>query len=446
MKESLKRFLKNPYSYLFLILTAMLVFACTVVKLEMLSDDGCYLQMMADHPRFSDYLSYTYQCLNGRLVANTLMFVMLKLNAMWLWCIITVAALISIGVNVSRMFGKSANLKGTALTLGLICCLGFRVLSSSVLWFTGAIFYIWPIALAVYLLVRLSKRFYADEPMRLDWRFFCELLLGGLLMLWSEQDALVLLGFYLVYFLYRWLIRKKGFDYLTLSVFALWAALFCVMFFAPSQAERMNNVYGYAALGGGVGYLVQNGLYWTYGAIFVQQRTLMLIFGAVALICTDRKKHPVLAYSFEALLAIALSTILIHGTAFEGYVNASPYIYGIAYFPEAGYSIGTLLPYVFWTLYSVLLVSTVLVSSKNKLLTVLVMLASLATLLIMWFSTTMYASGYRTCALFCVGMIALMVKLLDENQKSCTALIVGAGTINILLFAGILTAQFGIYY
>ncbi len=446
MKETIKRLTKNKYSYLFLMLTGILVFACSTVRLDMLSDDGCYLQMMEDNPGFFRYISYTYQYLNGRLVANTLMFVMLKLNSLVLWIVITTAAVLSIAYNVSRMFGKRASIKGMTLVLGLIFCLNFRVLSSSMLWFTGAIFYVWPISLAIYLLARLSQRFYADEPLRFDWRFVCDLVIGVLVMLWAEQPALVLIGFYLLYFLYQLVLKKKKLDYLNLIATVLWIVFFCVMFFAPSQRIKMNNVYGYAALEGGVGYLLQNGIYWLYRSVFVEQRVLMLLIGAVALIGADRKQHPILTHTFEVIFSVAFLLTFIYGISFDGFINASSYIFGISYLPDSGYSVQTLLPYAYWTLYSALLITIFLVSTKNKILTSLTMLASLATLIIMWFSTTMYASGNRTCALFCMGVIALTVKMIEEREKDCTALIVGVGAVNMTLFATFLMNSFVIYY
>ena len=59
VKSYLKRTAKQPTFYLFALLVGLLIVAFGTVRLDPLSDDGHYRIMIAEHPGFLNYLSYT---------------------------------------------------------------------------------------------------------------------------------------------------------------------------------------------------------------------------------------------------------------------------------------------------------------------------------------------------------------------------------------------------
>ncbi len=446
LKDYFQWVAKKPELYWFVLLVGIFVVAFSTVKLEPLSDDGHYRTMIAEHPGFLNYLSYTYHYLNGRVVANSLMYVMLQLDFMPLWILLSTLATVSIAFSVTRIFGKQAWGRAMCLMLGMMMCVGFRVLSSSMFWFTGAIFYLWPIAVLFYLLARLYDRYQNSTSLSFGWRGCVELLLSVLIAFWGEQFALVLIGFWLCYLAGVVFLKKQKPSWFEFLLLGALLGFFLAMFFAPSQAIRMNNVYGYAAYEGGLGYLLANGIYWTYQTVFVHQRLLMILFGALIILCVDRTKHRVLISAFEVVFCIPLVALLTHGIHFGALVDVTKYIYQILYLPDAGVSFGTVMPYLFWTVYTGLMLTVFLLNTEKKGFTGLVILASVASLVIMWFSTTMYASGNRTCALFCFAMIALMLKFLMEHEKNCVSVVASIGIVNLLLLAIPLAKQFLIYY
>ena len=445
-KDCIRQVLRQPHFYLFVLLVAIFVVAFGTVKLEPLSDDGHYRIMIAEHPGFLNYLSYTYHQLNGRVVANTLMYVMLQLDCLPLWILISVAATVSIAFHTVHIFGNRFSWGTMSLTLGMFMCIGFRVLSSSMLWFTGAIFYLWPIAIVFWLLARLYVRYRNETPLTFGWRGCLELLLGVSVAFWGEQFALVLIGFWLCYLANIVFLKKKKPSWFELLLICAVMGGFLAMFFAPSQAIRMTNVYGYEAYKGGIGYLLANGLYWTYQSLFVHQRLLMILLGALTLFCIDRNKHRALVAAFEIVLCLPIVALLTHGIHFGASVDFAQYIYQIRYLPDASYSLATVTPYLFWTLYTALMLTLFLLNTQKKAFTGLVLLASVASLVIMWFSTTMYASGNRTCALFCFAVIALMLKFVSEHEKYYSPVVIGVGICNIMLLIIPLARQFVIFY
>ena len=446
VKSYLKRTAKQPTFYLFALLVGLLIVAFSTVRLDPLSDDGHYRIMIAEHPGFLNYLSYTYHYLNGRIVANTLMYVMLQLDFMPLWVLLSTLATVSIAFHMARMLGRSVGWQAMSLALGMMMCIGFRVLSSSMFWFTGAIFYLWPIAVLFYLLSGLCDRYQSGATLSFSWKGCVDLILSVAIAFWGEQFALVLIGFWLCYVAAVVFLKKKKPSWFEIVLLLLVLGGFLAMFYAPSQAIRMNNVYGYAAYEGGLGYLLANGIYWTYQSLFVNQRLLMILFGVLTLLCVDRTKHRSVVVAFEIVLCIPIVALLTHGIHFGACVDVARYIYQFLYLPDAGFSIGTVMPYLFWTLYTALLLTVFLMNTQKKGMTGLVVVASVASLVIMWFSTTMYASGNRTCSFFCFAMIALMLKLLMEREKSYLPIVTGVGVVNLLLLIVPLAKQFVIFY
>ena len=388
VKAFFKQTVKQPGFYLFLLLAGVFIFAYSTVRMFPDSDDVWYPQMIAEPSGILSFLSYTYHYLNGRIVANALMYLMLQLDFMPLWVLISSFATVSIAYNVARMFGKRPSWKSVNLALGLIMCFGFRVLSSSMLWFTGAICYLWPIAVAVYLLARLSVRYHSEAPLKFGWRGVLELILGIAVMFWGEQFALILIGFWLCYLAYVLFSRKKKPSWFEYFFACALLAGFLTMFFAPSQALKMTNVYGYAAYEGGFGYLLANGLCWTFQSIFVHQRIFVILFGVLTLLCADRSKHRALIFGYEIVLCIPILSVLLNGLHFGIPVDPTEFLYRILYLPDAGYTVNAWMPYLFWTLYTVLTLTVFLMNTKRKRLTGLVLLASVASLVIMLYTST----------------------------------------------------------
>ena len=446
IKNQIKKTVKQPDLYLFLFLVGVFAFAFSTVKLEPLSDDGSYRTIIDEHPGFLNYLSFTYRFLNGRVIANTLMYVMLQLDCMPLWVLISTAAVVSIAYHLARAIGVRPSWKTMSLTLALISCIGIRVLSSSMLWFTGAIFYLWPIAVTVYLLSRLSERYHNGIPLTFGWRAGLELILSIFVALWGEQFALLLIGFWICYLASLAFQKKKKPSWTEILLISALVAGFCAMFFAPSQALKMTNIYGYAAYRGGVGYLLANGLCWSFQSVFIHQKIFVILFGVLILLCIDRSKNRVCVRVFEAMLGMSILFALMKVLPFAWCNVLTNSLYQIVYLPDVKYAISAWIPYLFWTAYTTLMLTLFLMHTRKKCFTGLILLASVATLVIMWFSTTMYASGNRTCALFCMGMVALMLKFLIEHEKNYIYAILGTGICNILFLIVPLLQQFVIYY
>ncbi len=447
MEVRIKAYLRDREFYILTFLIGLIIFAFSTVKLDMLADEGHVLNLIKEHENFWSYITWTYQNLNGRIFANTLMYFFLKYNLLLFWRLLSITALLSIAYCICRFFGQAVSLKRLNITLLLVFCLGYRVLSSSMLWFTGAIFYLWPIAMTLYLLVAVSDSVYLNQSIKLEEKYGMHVLLGILVMLWSEQAALVLLGFIMLRFIHSFLVKRK-LDIAVLLNIVIWITFFLLLVLAPSQSVRASNssIYGYAVLTNGIVYFLENGVFWTFKSIFYEQRILVLLLGIITIVCVDKQKRSLLLSTFVILLPGGIVPLIISGLGSSAYADFNIYIYGFECFAGTTLTFTKIVPYLYWTVYTFIMIALILLNIRNRFTTGIIILASIATLVVMWFSPTMYASGNRTCLLFCIGLIILALKLMDDTKLYCTKVMVVPGLVNFMAFAIWMAREFIIYY
>lgn len=443
-KGALARLSRNPSFYVFVLLMCLIGFAYSLVTLDMQSDEGAYLQIISSYPSLQEFSAYCYNNLNGRIVPNTLSYFFLKYNWMFLWRCLSFGAVWLLACSLARCF-SGRNLKNVCLIVLLLFCGGFRLVCSSSLWFIGAIFYLWPAALLCYLLANLADDFYHRSPIRFSPKFWVDLVLGVAVALWGEQPALLLLGFYFVYILYKNLLAKEHSHPAQLLCLVVWTISFLFLFFSPAQSIRINGATDYAVLDRGVQYFLQHILYWFFNTVFVQLRYLILLAGLLVLLCWRSRKRTWYLTVFEILYPMSLAGVLLHLSSAQSYIDLSKFFFGFKLITKASFT--TLFPYIYWTLYMVFLLVLFFRIIQQPLVSALVLLAGTLSLCIMFFSPSMYISGQRTSFFFCIAVISLCTKLMSEQNCEAFPIVASIGLLNLLSLAGFYAVNgFVIYY
>lgn len=442
--KNILNLLKNYNFYFFILLLCIIVISFFSVKFDILSDDGHYMEMLKNYKSVSKFINFTYYNINGRIIANLIMYFFIKYKLLIIWKIISILSFLSISYNISKLFLKKPKLNNVNLILTLMMCCSYRVLSSSMFWFTGAIFYLWPVAILTYLLRLLSDDFFTKNRTKFSKKYVINVILGILLMFWSEQVSLVLIGFYACKFFYQTIIKKEKINLFDLISIIIWIISFLFMFLAPSQKIRMNVDLGYDALNGGIFYMISNGISWMYRTIFLEQRILIIIIGIVTILYGGNKKTKKLLSIFKILLSISCFALIFEGASISEYIDIKNFFYSFNLINRSNLFSFDIIPYIYWTIYFGIIIIINLYNQKNPFMYLLIILASLLTLIILWFSPTMYVSGNRTCILFCIGIITLVYKIVKDNK--ITPYIESLGIINILLFILQISQKYIIFY
>lgn len=434
-KGSLARLTRTPSFYVFVALMALLGMAYSLVTLDMQSDEGEYLKLIAMFPDLSDYTRYCYTSLNGRVVPNTLSYFFLKYNWMFLWRCLSFGAVWLLACSLARCF-SGRNLKNVCLMVLLLFCGGFRLVCSSSLWFIGAIFYLWPAALLCYLLANLADDFYHRSPIRFSPKFWVDLILGVAVALWGEQPALLLVSFTWVYVLYKKLLAKERLQPALLLCLVVWTVSSLFLLLSPAQFVRMGLGSDYAVLEPGIPYFLSNVLYWAFSTVFAQMRYLILLAGLLVLLCWRTRKRTWYLTVFQMLYPLPLAGALLHMSAAQSYLDPTPFFFGFQKLSSEVLSFPALCPYLYWTLYTVFLLVLFFRIIQQPLVSALVLLAGTLSLCIMFFSPSMYISGQRTSFFFCIALVVLCVKLIREQRCAVFPLVTSVGLFHLLALIG----------
>lgn len=447
MSISEKYFLQKKQFFLFLFLLGILFLAYKLIVLDLNADEGYYIRYLIEpSANYFDYIRKCYLTLNGRLIGNTLCYLFLAYKVMPVWRIISIISVLVIAYNVSRYYTGTNNLKTVNTIILLFFCCGFRILSSSSLWYVGAIFYLWPAAILSYILTNIADDFYDRKLIKPGRKYFLSLILGSLIMMWSEQCALLLLGFYFVELMYNKVFRKRSFNIWHMSCVILWFLFFLILMLAPAQNIRMNGDLGYNGLSGGILYFLQNSFFWIYDMVFVQQKYIVLLFGFIVLLCSDKSKNPLLYKLMTFLIPIPFISCMMNTLANPGYVDTSWLCFNIQIL-DGSSPISLYYPYIYWTIYTIVLIMLYMYNIKNPFASAIIFSAVFMTLVMMLISPTMYESGKRVGLIFFIGIISLIIKIMIEKDKNFQLVIGSFGIFNFLsLVIVYLKNGFIIYY
>jgi len=417
---------------LFFIILLQLTVLYNRVILDMRADEGYYLQFITESHSFFDYIKGTYLTLNGRVVPNTIAYIFLKYNLMFCWRVISIASILFIAYNIVTSFGVF-DIRYFNITMLLVFCIGFRVWSSSFLWFIGAIFYLWPISLLTYLLRIILKKFLQNyQPPNSCLEMLISTIVGIFITLWSEQLACVLICSYTAYYCYDKFLKKNEIGFRILKQIILWTSCFLILLMAPSQRIRMNNTTDYLGLKGGFLYFLKNILYWTYHVVFMEQRFLIILLGIIVIMCYKKQNEK---SCLELILPFSFIALFFNETDFSTFADISKYVYRFEYLSLKNINLKLLFPYIYWTIYTILLLISLfhIIKTQKEILAIfLIITASICSLGMMWFSPTLYLSGSRTSSFFSIGLISVIAFLIMKSNLHDYTAINCIGWCNIL--------------
>ncbi len=119
------------------------------------------------------------------------------------------------------------------------------------------------------------------------------------------------------------------------------------------------------------------------------------------------------------MFIVVLSSILLNKQMLTNFdlINSFRFTQNITHIwnSENGFVIA-FIPYLFWTIFILLLFYLILSVSNHKIFHALCFAASICTMVIMFFSPTIYASGPRTLVVGSVLLIIIGVTLIQEYK------------------------------
>lgn len=402
-------------------------------------DDIKYSQLSNSYTLL-DWLSYRYFNWSGRMFPDALAYLLLD-NEVWLWRLLNPLVLIILSYSIIRLIKKNVSFKDVIVAFLLVGFFAQNVLSSGVFWITGSLNYLWPITFAVIAMIPFADRVFKNESIENKVSFYIYLILGFLSSFGNEQVALCMSCFSVISLIYLY-IRNKIIDKKLIIISGIILLGTSILLLAPGNQIRWVKEVNFWFPGFDHLSIKDHfyiGIIWMYGELFNDMKYLVLLLSFIVILISF--KHPLLQKNWLSMIFTILFGAIIYlhitGYYFENLYNFS-YIKEFR-LTESLFTMKidlqffiALLPYIFWTVYSLLLMYLILKISKNKIFMFLCIAASVATLGVMFFSPTIYGSGNRVLTVASVIISIIVCQLIINNklnQNRGLVLIIGSFSI-----------------
>ncbi len=390
-----------------------------------LPGDDTIFSKASDKYSLIEWLSHRYNGWSGRLFPDAMVYILLD-KWVWIWHFINPLMLLLLTFSMVRILKKRVFPREQVIALLILGYLAQNVLSAGVFWITGSINYLWPIALGLFSMIPFADAVFRNDINMNSWKFALHLLSGVIASIGNEQTALCISSFALLS-LFHIMIKRDKPD-IKLIIFTLLILIgTCIQVFAPGNEVRYlkNTDYWYP----GFDLLsfkdhLYIGTIWAYEKLFRDMRYLLLLLSAVVLFSQFNQKK-----SRQPWILILLTLQFFITVGFHIMSEKLNYIYDFAAikdypFTDSLFSIWkmpldfvfALFPYLFWTFYSFLLMVILLKNSKHKFFVVFSLLATISTLIVMFFSPTIFGSGNRVLTVASVLLGLLVLDVIVENK------------------------------
>lgn len=364
-----------------------------------------------------------YETWSGRIVGNALSSAIIT-YCFWLWRILNPVVILLCAGAMARVARPRVDRRVFLLSFFLLFSINSRVLSQSIFWATGSFYYLWPITFALFLLIPFFDMALRGQNGKIRY-FPIYVVLAVAASMCMEQISLCLCASMAILILYAITKgnRPQAQHYILLAI-----AIVCtvIMVIAPGNAIRLvtetaTHFPNFNELTTSEHF--STGISWMYEMLFSALFFTIVLLTIAALRCKQgeptRRKWP-------AGLVWGMITLSVLALVFRG--ETIDFFFG---FPQ---NASNLFGYIFWSVFLALLIY--FLAKKGGFIYVVAFLAALCSLVMMWFSPTIYASGHRTLMVTAVIMTILTLALTkNQNHRIYIAIAFCAAAINMVNLA-----------
>lgn len=378
-------------------------------------DDAFFIKVLGEHPSFIDFVSYLTRTMNGRITTTCSLWLVFS-NSILLWRVLN-AAFLSTFVFMLTKITKAVCDKAYSPMISFVACAGFAVMGIGIfgyscLWITGSVNYLWPAVTALISIYPfLKSAFYGyDGVKKFEW--LISTVTGVYTLLAQEQFAAITVCSVLLLIIFG-AVKSKRVRAVQIIMLILFVAAFALLLMSPANEARADKEAGrwlpdYVRLN-----LAQKlflGLQWIAHSLSHSLKWIYALMWAGIAVVGAKNKHYIrmavgalfVALCGASLVFKQLTDVGLDGLDMTEKVDHAPLISDVTAMQ--------LIVIAFWLVMSAVAVLVVCseLKQKNTAVTVVVIYsAAMASMGIMIFSPTIYASGER--ALFAAAILLLII-------------------------------------
>lgn len=415
----------NKYSKIAIVICfAIIIFDMN--KCYMNLDDEVYSKVFHDFSTFKIWVGEFYNTWSGRIVTSTLSNIFLRMPLIIFRICNTVVYIIAIIAifKIAKSFkvAKSINENILFASIFIIALLiDQKVIHAGMIWVVGAFNYLWPTAFMCVALIPFIK---AINNKKENKAIFIIYIISDFIACFAEQTALVLLCFGAIVILYK-LINKQKIDKLLLLHFILIAILTGIELLAPgnfvrTKASTLRRYPTFDMLS--IGDKILQGVIIFANQMLGADSILMLILTFLIELNYIKNKEKKIGIKILSIIPFIYFLISFIG-AKQGIGEGI--LYNITLFgKEYIYDKTKYIPVLIFIINQVLisaLIFFIFKDIKNGIFAFIIFGASIASVICVSFSPTIYASGARiffvTDFLILIIIQIMLNNIIFSNQK-----------------------------
>lgn len=400
-----------------------LIFTLLVIMVERIagSDDTVFAVQMLPYPNVIEWVSYRFASWSGRIIGEAVMYCVVH-SPLLIWKTITVAAYLAFSALLfwyNRLFSKrSTRVNNLAIAVAIVCSIflmDYHVFKEGLLWVTGGTVYFWTSIALIASFMPLAVTLSTKSHMKW-WHLLIGILASCVVVLSQEQAGVALIA---------GLAIGIGYHYLTTKDTPRWRAIFPVAamlglstlllmlsVFSPGNHARilqetahwLPDFYAVTAY-----QRIDWGYRWVLEAVVNHSGILLVAIWLMLLILYKKSHQPSLTLKLCAGF-IALASVLV---IFQWLDAFSPWTNFYATWHPTIPSVAQALTAYIWVPIGAATITMPLLLFKRPtgMLLSSTLLIYAATVAMITFSPTMYASGWRTLFIPSVILIAAFLQL-----------------------------------
>lgn len=398
-------------NYLFYI--GLFIFAVVYLlnfNVDLSTDDGWFMKM-PDEYSFFGFLQWRYHNWSARLFPEAMLY-LIFLVPLFVHHLISACAWLLYSYSLVRIFVgivSRRNFLVAFLSLGFI---NIWVMKDSIFWITGAINYLWPLALGLFAMIPYADSFFRNKRTSI-WLY----VLPALLFSFSNEQLIVcVIGVVLVYHgTIVFMKRKENYYLYILTSFFVTGFMF--MFLAPGNKLRMEQeielwMPDFNELS--LSSRLLRGSSWLFEGWQTKLLLLFIVILVLSLVINTSKLLAKVATSYTVFVALLLYNFPNKITNFR-LINENNWISQLkAGQLLSGAILSAIAPYLLWGGFFGLIIALSLSVAKQKVFIGLGYAAALLSSVLLWFSPTMYASGARVFMCSSVFMLLILFILYQQ--------------------------------
>jgi hypothetical protein len=316
------------------------------------------------------------------------------------------------GYSISRYFSKPINVRHLLIALLCFSLISRPALGDAVFWYSGSYSYVVPISLILFCMIPYADSYFRGENKMSIPRFVLFAFTGIIGAMGQEQAAIVMVGVVVIFHTVK-LIKKERLSPLFFVLTAILIAFTIIDIKSPGNANRwqveliarfstfdklsivahiklglycffeeiVNHfTYTILALSGLIMYSFKKFIgKWRWAAIvFYAQFTVFVIAKVISTFLHTYKTGTGRLFNFNLMMEsyeLGTKTLL-------GQVSAFHIILGLT-------------PFIFWSIFLALMITLIYKISEKPIFTLLCITASFVTMIVLYTSPTIFASGER---------------------------------------------------